>query len=289
MAGADPFIEVPANKPQNLEVAFLSPTPIDISRLQCHAQGYDANKLQFILNGFTWGFQLHYTGPRTARNSKKLRSALAHPAFVSQKINLEIVEQRVAGPFKSPPFENLIVSPIGLVPKKFSDPNTPDVKKFRMIHHLSFPEGESVNDYIDPKLTSVQYTGFDEAVAMIQRLGKNCKLFKMDIKNAFRLIPIRPADFELLGFKHKDQYFFDKVLPFGAAISCSTWETFSTLLEYCVKNKMASGELLHYLDDFLGGDTTMQGCSVLMHLFKSTMLDIKVPIAEEKTEGPTEI
>ena len=121
-----------------------------------------------------------------------------------------------------------------------------------MIHHLSYPAGESINDYINPVLTYVQYTSFDEAVNMIQRLGQHCKLFKIDIKNAFRLIPVRPADFELLGFKHNNHYYFDKVLPFGSSISPNTWESFSTLLECCVKNRMTSGDLLYYLDDFLG-------------------------------------
>jgi hypothetical protein len=70
-----------------------------------------------------------------------------------------------------------------------------------MIHHLSYPEGESVNDYIDPSMTSVQYTHFDKAVELIQRLGIYCFLFKMDIKNAFKIIPIKPEDFQLLGFQ----------------------------------------------------------------------------------------
>ena len=33
-----------------------------------------------------------------------------------------------------------------------------------MIHHLSHPEGRSVNDFIDAKICSVQYTKFDEAI-----------------------------------------------------------------------------------------------------------------------------
>ena len=72
---------------------------------------------------------------------------------------------------------------------------------FRMIHHFSYPEGGSVNDFIDPAVASVRYTSFYEAIELVQKLGKNCKLFKMDIKNAFKLLPIHPADFELLGFK----------------------------------------------------------------------------------------
>ena len=42
---------------------------------------------------------------------------------------------------------------------------------YRMIHHLSHPEGGSGNDFIDPEICSVRYTKFDEAIKMIQNLG----------------------------------------------------------------------------------------------------------------------
>lgn len=80
----------------------LSPTPIDVHKLQLHSEGFDFNKLQIILKGFKEGFPIHYAGPRVARNSKNLRSALARPDIVSQKINAEIAEKRVAGSFSSP-------------------------------------------------------------------------------------------------------------------------------------------------------------------------------------------
>ena len=73
---------------------------------------------------------------------------------------------RIAGPFDQRPLPTLRVSPIGLVPKK--EPN-----EFRLIHHLSYPLGSSVNDYIDRQHCSVQYTSFDEAVHMVQDLGQN--------------------------------------------------------------------------------------------------------------------
>lgn len=44
--------------------------------------------------------------------------------------------------------------------------------EFCLIHHLSFPEGESVNDNIDPTLCTVHYTSFDEAIQMVQDMGK---------------------------------------------------------------------------------------------------------------------
>jgi hypothetical protein len=46
-------------------------------------------------------------------------------------------------------------------------------------------------------------------------LRQGTLLAKSDIKSAFYLIPVHPADFELLGFKFQNQYFYDKILPFG--------------------------------------------------------------------------
>jgi hypothetical protein len=98
------------------------------------------------------------------------------------------------------------VSPIGLVPKKTPGGIQDDPS-------FIIPSGKSINDFIDPSLCSVQYTSFDEAVKMIQELGQHCKLFKSDIKSAYRLIPISPNYFKLLGFCFDNKYYFDKALP----------------------------------------------------------------------------
>lgn len=74
-------------------------------------------------------------------------------SVVETKILEEINDGRVAGPFTSPPFPNFRVSPLVLVPKK-------DHHSFCLIHHLSYPEGLSLNDYIDPLLCTVSYSSF---------------------------------------------------------------------------------------------------------------------------------
>ena len=159
-----------------------------------------------------------------------------------------------------------------------------------MIHHLSYPSGQSVNDSIDSRLCSVQYTSFDKAVELVQNLGKGCLLGKSDIESAFRLIPIAPSDFDLLGFYFQGKYYYDKCLPFGCSISPATFELFSSFLEYAVRNRSKQGEVLHYLDDFLfGGRSGSNECSEIMAHFKQCMFDLGVPIALEKTEGPKTI
>lgn len=38
---------------------------------------------------------------------------------------------------------------------------------YKLIHHLSYPKGASVNDFIIAELCSVRYTSLDRAVSII--------------------------------------------------------------------------------------------------------------------------
>lgn len=262
----------------------LAKTPVQVEAMVPFLSEYpDPAAALKIYNGFKFGFSLSYEGPIKSFDAKNLSSAAQFPAIVLDKIDKEVKAGRVEGPFLTPPFPNFRVSPLGLVKKKLPG-------EFRLIHHLSYPKGDSLNDHIDPKLCSVQYTKFDEAVQMVQRLGKGALLAKADIKSAFRLIPISKADFQLVGFKFKGLYYFDKALPFGCSISCATFETFSRFLEWAVRSSCSVGELEHYLDDFLfGGKKGTSDCHGIMNSFFSRCKDFGVPIADEKTEGPCTI
>jgi hypothetical protein len=114
---------------------------------------------------------------------------------------------RVAGPFDYPPIPTFRVSPILLVRKKNGD--------FRLIHNLSYPTQNSVNDFIDPEFCTVRCAGIGDAIDMINRIGKGGKLAKTDIKSAFRLLRISPSDFDQLGFSF-DNKFYSITLVYGA-------------------------------------------------------------------------
>ena len=64
-----------------------------------------------------------------------------------------------------------------------------------LIHHLSYPVGESVNDKIPQELCTVRYTSFDAAIRMVRSCGTGAELGKSDIKSAFLLLLVHPEDF----------------------------------------------------------------------------------------------
>ena len=198
---------------------------------------------KILSDGFRTGFKIKYNGPREGRESKNLKSALANKEALLEKLNKEISLGRIAGPFTSYPIPNLIVSPVGLVPK--SDGG------WRMITHLSYPEGFSVNAGIDQVFCSVQYTYFDKVTSMIHKLGQGALMAKRDLKSAYRLLPISQQDFQLFGMKVGSNYYIDKCLPMGLSQSANLFEKFSTFLHWLVAKQSQMETLDHLLDDFI--------------------------------------
>lgn len=116
------------------------------------------------------------------------------------------------------------------------------------------------------------------------------KFAKLDISQAFGLLIVNPADFDLLGIKFDGKFYIDKCLPMGCAISCSLFEKFSTFVHWVVKSKAGLDSMDHYLDDFIfAGNAITDNCEVLVETFLHVSQELGVPIAEKKTVCPTNV
>ena len=73
---------------------------------------------------------------------------------------------------------------------------------------------------------------------------------KLDIKSAFRNVPVHPSDWELLGMKWEGLYFFDTVLPFGLRSAPFLFDEFSSAVEWIIQTKLYIPNVIHILDDF---------------------------------------
>ena len=91
----------------------------------------------------------------------------------------------------------------------------------------------------------------------------------------------------LLGFKWDGQFYYDKPLPMGCHSSCAIFETFSTAVEWIAKKKLVISGIVHILDDFL--IIAPQCVDGKKHLtqFLTLCNSLRIPLAPDKTEGPT--
>ena len=75
----------------NAESSFISYTqyvctPVKIEKLSFWLEGYDESEKQFLENGFTNGFRIHYIGKRQFRTSINLKSAQLNPGVLVGRI-----------------------------------------------------------------------------------------------------------------------------------------------------------------------------------------------------------
>ncbi|XP_062614297.1 uncharacterized protein LOC134276023 [Saccostrea cucullata] len=111
---------------------------------------------------------------------------------------------------------------------------------------------------------------------------------KTDIEDAFRIIPICPEDYHLLGFSWQGKYYFDKCLQMGASSSCQIFEKFSVALQWILQSKFGAGGMSHILDDFFFiGPANSESCKNDLTNFLFLCKNIGVPIKMSKTQTPT--
>ena len=152
---------------------------------------------------------------------------------------------------------------------------------------LSFPHGNSVSDLICKDDFPVEFTGFDTAADMVRRKGRNCLMFKIDIKHAFRVLPIKPSQWILMGFEWLGYFFIDFRLPFGLRSSPGIFNRFADAVCWILQHIYNLTLTIHYSDDYffiaLHPNTATEEFQTAVQAFK----DLGLPVAIEKTVPPT--
>ena len=196
-------------------------SPINVAMFEHLLSSHPDRKLvSDLIHDLQQGVRIGYNGPRDKfRPSPNLPILPEHESFIEAEIKKEVDAKRRMGPFDTPPFPNLIVSPIGVVTKRLST-------KLRMIHHLSWPrhrsaDSESINEHISPEDSETQLQSFDDAVHMLSQLSPKVKhlirLIKLDVKSAYRLVFVHPDDWHCVGMQWRGKYYLD---PFMGDFTC---------------------------------------------------------------------
>ena len=117
-----------------------------------------------------------------------------------------------------------LVSALGAVPK-------PDSDELQLIHDCSMPPSKGVNSYV-PNIDKLRFQTIDDAMKL---LDEGYFLAKIDLRHAYRSVPIHPKNYAAMGLKWifegdlvPTYYFIDTRLPFGGAESTRYISSFDT-------------------------------------------------------------
>ena len=150
--------------------------------------------------------------------------------------------------------------------------------------------GASVNDGIPLERCSLKYLTVDNAIQTIKQLswaaGGHSWL------NGILRMPTGWSQFihktKLLGMFWKGQMFIDTVLPFGLRSAPKIFTAVANAPEYILQQQRVS-HIMYYLDDYLlFGSPGTSDYQIALYTTMQECSSLGVPIAEHKTEGPTQ-
>ena len=111
---------------------------------------------------------------------------------------------------------------------------------------------------------------------------------KVDLKSAFRMVPVHPSDWSLLGMRWREQYYIDTCLPFGLRSAPYLFNEVATAIEWILSHNYSIHQLIHYLDDyFMTGPPADGTCAHDLGCFLRVAKLLGAVVAMEKVEGPT--
>ena len=122
---------------------------------------------------------------------------------------------------------------------------------------------------------------------MVHNSGTNSLMTKMDIQHAFRLLPVRPSLWPLLGFHWDNPFYVDTRLPFGLRSSPGIFGRFADAVHWIIQEPYNIKNITHYADDFfLVSPPCRNIANQDTEVVENAFHHLGIPLASNKKEGP---
>ncbi len=217
-------------------------------------------------------YQLSDLPPMTAQNSG---SFFAHGELLTDKITTWIKDGFVAGPFEHPPIPGFRANPLIAVARN---------GKIRPVVNMSGPVGASFNDNLNKtKLEKVHMTTAKQFGYSLKEAGVRAVFSKFDIKDAYKLVPVKIKDLKLQGFYWLGKWFCESQETFGGVPSVCNFDrlgnTTATLV--IVLSEVPWNSVSRTLDDFQGlGPEFSEIAEKFTRVIKDVCGFLNIPLAD---------
>ena len=137
----------------------------------------------------------------------------------------------------------------------------------------------------------MKYVTFDDIVALARREGIGSLIFKTDIVEAFKLVPLTPDDIQLCGVLYKGKYYINTRLVFGVRSGPYLFGRTASAVVAIFRIMAECPDLMNLLDDFF---TVTEGrdaitAALYLHTLVLSLTTLGIPTSAAKTEGPSTV
>ena len=201
----------PANTPNYRGARIpLVHTGLNIKNWRKHLVGYGdgSELLQFMEFGFPLGL---VDTPDLSPCERNHGSAYQYYPHIDKFITAEIIRGGLTGPFVSPPWPNMMLSPLMTAPKK------PDSRRpvFDATFGIKSLNNATPSDCYLGIPTLYTYPKVDDFRRIVLSCGRGCFMWKRDLHRFYLQIPMDPVEYQYVGCVWRGLFFIFVGLMFG--------------------------------------------------------------------------
>ena len=237
---------------------------------------HEKKSAEKTLENLTLGAPSHQKSSLPGCTLKNSNSAIKHGAEFTETLEKWIQDGFVAGPFKSPPCENFRTNPVMAIEQK---------DKVRPVLNMSYPKDKSYNDNVDKhKVRKVRMSTARQVGQSLRAAGKGALMSKIDMKDAYKHVPARTADYRLQGFVWLGRYFLDTQLIFGASPAVDNYDNLGdTTLNVARSRCHIHRSMVHKaLDDVIGiSPAGSSGSESFAKAYKELCKEVNIKLAAD--------
>ena len=279
----------PANTPNYKGARIpLAHTGLNVKSWRTHLIGYgDASELlQFMEFGFPLGL---VDSPDLSPCQRNHGSAYQYYPHLDKFVSGEIMRGGLTGPFETPPWSSLMISPLMTAPKK------PDSR--RPVFDATFGDKSLNNatpsDHYLGTPTLYTYPRIDDFKKIILICGKGCFMWKRDLQRFYLQLPLDPVEYQHVGCVWRGVFFFFVALMFGLRHSGLQGQKVTDALSWIHRRSGLETEeesmfhCINYCDDLGGAEPTEERACLSFSKLGQLLPELGLAESTEKARAPS--
>ena len=235
-----PHRDIPTKSSTRVDTAKLEELIAKSAHLMTVHERDMADKTVRILKEGAPSYQLTELKGAIMKNAPSIMKCA--PVF-TQTLKKWIEDKIVAGPFMEPPMPEFRAN--SLMAEEQKD-------KVRPVMNMSYPKGRSFNDNVDKlKVGRTTMSSAKKFGQALRAAGKGAFMSKMDMKDAYKLVPAKTEDYRLQGFYWHHAYFIETQQIFGANTAVNNFDVLAKTVQMLARFKsgIPKGLVQQTLDD----------------------------------------
>ena len=266
----------------------LQHTRLNIPRWKYHLTGYEDSQLVTYLE---YGFPIGLTEdcPLLTPTLRNHGSSYQYYTYLDEFLSTGLERCELAGPFRTPPFLEVHVSPLMTAVKK------PDSR--RAVFDATF--GDMSLNNCTPQDTylsepfSYDFPKIEDFKRLVIKCGTGSFCWKRDLSRYYLQLPVDPTEYPLLCFVWRALMFFFCALMFGLRHAGLQGQKVTTAVTWTHRRlglETESEEMynsLNYCDDFGGVESELERATQSFNALGALLMDLGLIESTSKAHPPS--